>query len=63
MLFENPTCLSEEFFRIGKVFNNLKSRFAQSRLTEGAVVRGRDMANANTIRAYMEKLYLDLAGR
>jgi phage tail sheath gpL-like len=42
--------------------NNLKNRFAQSRLTEGAVTRGRDMANATVIRAYLEKLYLDLAG-
>lgn len=43
-------------------FNNLKARFAQSRLTEGAVSRGRDMANATIIRAYCEKLYQDLAG-
>jgi len=42
--------------------NNLKNRFAQSRLTEGAVTRGRDMANPTTIKAYLEKLYLDLAG-
>jgi len=43
-------------------FNNLKSRFAQSRLTQGSVTRGRDMANADVIRAFCEKLYLDLAG-
>lgn len=43
-------------------FNNLKSRFAQSRLTEGNVVRGRDMANEVIIRAYLEKLYKDLSG-
>ena len=43
-------------------YNNLKNRFAQSRLTQGAVTRGRDMANETVIRAYLEKLYLDLAG-
>jgi phage tail sheath gpL-like len=43
-------------------FNNLRSRFAQSRLTQGAIARGRDMANAVVIRAYCEKLYQDLAG-
>jgi hypothetical protein len=43
-------------------FNNYKARFAQSRLTEGAVTRGRDMANSAVIRAYSEKLYMDLAG-
>jgi phage tail sheath gpL-like len=43
-------------------FNNFKSRFGQSRLTEGAVSRGRDMANEVVIRAFSEKLYQDLAG-
>lgn len=43
-------------------FNNYKSRFAQSRLTEGNVSRGRDMANPTIIRAYTEQLYGDLAG-
>lgn len=43
-------------------FNNLKARFAQARLTAGAVSRGRDMANGTVIRAYLEKLYQDLAG-
>lgn len=42
--------------------NNLKKRFAQSRLTEGAVSRGRDMVNEVVFRAYVEKLYTDLAG-
>ena len=44
------------------VANNLKSRFAQTRLTTGAVNRGRDMANADVIRAFVEQLYLDLSG-
>jgi phage tail sheath gpL-like len=43
-------------------FNNLRSRFAQSRLTEGDVLPGRDMANDLTIASYCEKLYGDLAG-
>ncbi len=43
-------------------FNNLRSRFAQSRLTAGNVQPGRSMANALTIRAYCEELYQDLSG-
>lgn len=43
-------------------YNNLRSRFAQSRLTEGDVIRGRDQANALTIRAFCEGLYQDLSG-
>lgn len=43
-------------------FNNLKARFAQSRLTEGAVTRGRDMVNEIVFRAYCEQLYQDLSG-
>lgn len=49
---------SREYF-----FNNLKKRFAQSRLTNGDVLKGRDMANAETISAYCESLYQDLSGR
>jgi phage tail sheath gpL-like len=43
-------------------FNNLRAQYAQSRLTEGSVTRGRSMANKTTIKAFVEKLYLDLAG-
>ena len=43
-------------------FNNLKARFAQSRLTEGDVIKGRDMANDLTIITFCEKLYQDLSG-
>ena len=43
-------------------YNNLRARFAQSRLTEGDVIKGRDMANDLTIAAYCEKLYQDLSG-
>ncbi len=43
-------------------WNNLRKRFAQSRLTEGAVARGRDMANAVVIRAYCERLYQNISG-
>ena len=38
-------------------FNNLKARFAQSRLTEGALSRNRDMANAALITGYVESLF------
>lgn len=44
------------------VFNNLKARFAQTRLTEGDPVPGRDQVNADTIRAFVERLYQDLSG-
>lgn len=42
--------------------NNLRSRFAQSRLTNGDISEGRDQANSLTIRAFCEKLYQDLSG-
>lgn len=43
-------------------YNNLRARFAQSRLTAGDVIKGRDMANDITIEAYTTKLYQDLSG-
>jgi phage tail sheath gpL-like len=43
-------------------YNNLRSRFAQSRLTAGDVIKGRDMANDITIANFCEKLYQDLSG-
>lgn len=42
--------------------NNVRSRFGQTRLTTGSLTRGRDMANQASIEAYLDKLYLDLAG-
>lgn len=41
-----------EFF-----FANLKSRYAQTRLTDGDVLPRRDMANAITIRGFCNQLY------
>jgi len=43
-------------------FNNYKARFAQSRLTEGNVLRGRDMVNKSLFEAYTDQLYGDLSG-
>lgn len=43
-------------------FNNLRARFAQSRLTEGDVIKGRDMANELVIRSFLKRLYQDLSG-
>lgn len=43
-------------------WNNLRARFAQSRLTEGDLVAGRDIANAELIEQYLTQLYDDLAG-
>jgi phage tail sheath gpL-like len=44
------------------MFNNLKARFAQSRLTEGDLVPNRSMANQGVIEAYIDGLYVTLSG-
>lgn len=43
-------------------YNNYRARFAQSRLTEGDIIKGRDMANEQVIRSYSKRLYQDLSG-
>ena len=43
-------------------YNNNRKRFAQSRLTEGDIIKGRDMANEPVIRSYSKRLYQDLTG-
>lgn len=43
-------------------FNALKGNYAQTRLTEGDLQPGRNMANAQTIAAYIDGLYTTLAG-
>lgn len=43
-------------------FNNARTQYAQCRLTDGALVAGYNMANADSIKAYLVGLYLDLAG-
>jgi len=43
-------------------YNNYRARFAQSRLTEGDVIKGRDMANELVIRSFSKRLYQDLSG-
>lgn len=40
---------------------NLKARYAQTRLTTGDLIAGRDMANEASIRAFCKSLYQDLA--
>jgi phage tail sheath gpL-like len=45
-----------EFF-----FANYKSRYAQSRLTEGDLISGKDMVNAASFRAFSNRLYDELA--
>jgi len=47
----------EIFFRV------LKSAFAQSRLTEGDLIAGRSMANAESIKAELLRIYKFLAGQ
>lgn len=42
-------------------FNNLKSRYAQTRLTDGGLIAGRDMANVSSIRAFCNELWEELA--
>ncbi len=46
-----------EFF-----FNNLKARYAQSRLTTGDLVANRNMAHQASIEAFIDGLYLTLSG-
>ncbi len=43
-------------------FNNTRAQYAQCRLTDGALVPGYNMANADSIKAYLAGLYLDLSG-
>ena len=43
-------------------FNNLRNRFAQSRLTEGALIRGRDIANKALVEAFCTQLFTELSG-
>lgn len=43
-------------------FNNLRARFAQSRLTEGDLIPNRNMANQAVIEAYLDELYNTLSG-
>ena len=42
--------------------NNYRSRYAQFRLTAGALIRGRDSANANSLAAFAAELNSDLGG-
>lgn len=55
--FRDTASSAREFF-----FNNLKSRFSQSRLTSGNVIKGRDIVDALVIKAFMEQLYQSLSG-
>ena len=43
-------------------FRTLKSVFSQSRLTEGTLIEGRSMANAESIKAELLRIYRVLAG-
>jgi len=54
--YVDTSSVAREYF-----FNNLKARFSQSRLTQGAVIAGRSMANQATVEAYCGKLYGELA--
>ena len=45
------------------LFNNQKSRYAQSRLTKGDIIPGRNMANENSIRTFLVRLVNDLTGQ
>lgn len=42
-------------------FNNARAQYAQTRLTDGALIPGRNMANADSIKAFMVGLYDDLS--
>lgn len=43
-------------------YNNTRAQYAQCRLTDGPLVPGYNAANADSIKAYLAGLYLDLAG-
>ena len=43
------------------IYENCRTRYAQTRLTEGDLIQGRDMANAASIRAFLNTLYDVLA--
>lgn len=55
--FVDTSSGAREFF-----VNNLNARFAQSRLTEGDLVPGRPMANAQLILATLTEFYATLSG-
>jgi phage tail sheath gpL-like len=44
------------------IFNNLKSAYSQSRLTDGSLVTGYNMVNENAIRGKLVELYNTLSG-
>lgn len=44
------------------MWNNLRRRFAQCRLTEGDLLPNRSMANQQAIESYLDQLYTDLSG-
>ena len=43
------------------IYENCRQRYAQTRLTDGDLVQGRDMANGSSIRAFLNELYDELA--
>lgn len=53
--FRTASCVREYFQK------NCNKRFAQSRLTEGALVPGRDMANATLIKSFLTQCYVTLS--
>jgi len=55
--FVDTASQSREYFA-----NNYAARFAQSRLTDGDVVKGHDQANELVIRSFTKRLYQDLSG-
>lgn len=55
--YVDSASVAREFF-----FNNLSSRYAQSRLTDGNLIKGRDMTNETEIRATMVGYYQTLSG-
>lgn len=54
--FVDTASANREFF-----VNNYRDRYAQSRLTDGDLIAGKDMANEASIRAFSGELYDELA--
>lgn len=55
--YVDESSIAREYF-----WRNIRKRFAQSRLTRGAIINGRDMTNEQTTRTYCVGLWGDLTG-
>lgn len=57
MNYVDEQSIAREYF-----WTNTRSRYAQTRLTSGALINGRDMTNELAVRAFLAGLYGNLSG-